>query len=261
MQLPTINAFWIGRHLGPIAIACLHSFVRAGHRVKLHVYEAPLDVSSKVELVDAAKLMPLELVQRHRRSQSYALASDLFRYEIQAAGLGIYVDCDCYCIQPLEASEYLMGLEDPSHICTAVLHLPSDSPLLADLRQIGQSKAFVPPWLKSKKRRWYRLRARMGFPVSIAEMPWGTAGPLALTYFARKHGVFSKAVAPDILYGLPKIYSDLLIEPDLMLKDFTTSRTKVIHLWNEYSRHLVGRAPPGSPLARIIEEGSAVSLA
>ena len=261
MQLPVINAFWIGPQLGPIAIACLHSFVKAGHRVKLHVYTAPSDAPAGIELVDAANLLSPSRIAVHRPSGSHAMTADLFRYEIQAAAQGIYVDCDCYCIRPIEEAEYIMGFEDQSYICNAVLRLPSDSPLLADMRRIGGQKAFVPPWLGRRQRRWYKLRARLGAPVALADMPWGTIGPLALTHFAQRHGVADRASAPDIFYGLPKIYADLLIEPDLTIENFATPRTRVVHLWNEYSKRLIDRAPPGSPIARLIEEGRSVPLA
>jgi len=62
-------------------------------------------------------------------------------------------------------------------------------------------------------------------------------------------------------YGLPKIYADLLIEPDLTIENFATPRTRVVHLWNEHSKRLIDRAPPGSPIARLIEEGRSVPLA
>jgi hypothetical protein len=112
LSLPVINAFWVGPKLGPVSRACLYSFVRAGHRVRLHVYENPSDVPYGVELADAAELMPKSMAMAHKETGSFALAADFFRYEVQAAEIGVYVDCDCYCLQPLEDAEYIMGWEN-----------------------------------------------------------------------------------------------------------------------------------------------------
>ena len=42
-DLPAVHAFWIGGPLGAMHTACLKSFIRAGHRTLLHVYDDPGD--------------------------------------------------------------------------------------------------------------------------------------------------------------------------------------------------------------------------
>jgi len=223
------------------------------------VYAKPSDVPKGIELADASRLMPRSKATAHAETGSFALAADFFRYEVQAAELGVYVDCDCYCVEPLEETEYLMGWESQSQLCPAVLRLPKHSPLLADLRTIGSVRAFIPPWLPRRRRRKLMLRAAIGMPVPLAKMPWGTAGPIALTYYAQKHGLADRALAPDILYGLAPGHAGLLLEPGLSIHHFATPRTRVIHLWNEYSRRSNRTPHPNSPLAKIIEEGMRIN--
>ncbi|BCP54237.1 hypothetical protein K32_28540 [Kaistia sp. 32K] len=255
MHLPVINALWIGPSLGPMHAACLHSFQRAGHRVRLHVYEDVAGVPKGIELSDGNDILPRSSLVRHTATGSYAIASDLFRYELLAADLGVYADCDCYCIRPIEDAEYIMGWEDGAHICSALLRMPADSELLRELRSIGKAKAFIPPWFDKRRKRRLRMRALLGAPVQIADMPWGTVGPVALTYYARKHSVDVHVLAADILYGLAPSRANLLLDPGLKMEDFLTPRTKVVHLWNEHLRHLCKTPPAGSPLEALVNEG------
>jgi len=254
MQIETINAFWIGPKLGPMTVACLRSFLRHGHRVILYVYDEPDDVPAGVELADAARFLPRERIRQYRKSGSHAFAANQFRYEALAAGVGLYVDCDCYCVRPVEVADYIMGWESHSHICNAVLKLPVGSPLLEEMRSIFGRKSFIPPWLPRKAKRRYRIRAAIGLPVALNDMEWGTTGPLGLTHYAREFGVADRASPPDAFYSLAPGHAKLLFEEGLTIHDLTTPRTRIVHLWNEYTRHLKAPAP-GSPLAQILAEG------
>lgn len=257
MQIETINAFWVGPKLGKMSVACLRSFLRHGHRVVLYVYDEPEDVPAGVRLEDASKFLPRESVRNYRKSGSYAFAANQFRYEALSAGIGLYVDCDCYCIRPVEVDDYIMGWESHSHICNAVLKLPPGSDLLRKMRSIFLQRAFIPPWLPKRVKRRYRFRAAIGRPVALSEMEWGTTGPLALTHFARQYDVADRASAPDFFYSLSPGHTKLLFEPGLTIDDLTTPRTRIVHLWNEYLRHIKTPPPHGSPLAQILREGEA----
>jgi hypothetical protein len=249
-----VNAFWIGPRLGPLSRACLRSFGRHGHPVILHVYEEPKDVPEGIVLADASRTLPRELAVAHR-SGSFAFAADRFRYELMARDAGLYVDCDCYCLRPVEDREYIFGWESRLEIGTAVLKLPAGSPLLASLAGIFTTPAFVPPWQRPRVQRRLRWRARLGMPLPMHRMAWGIAGPQALTHFARIHGVADRALPADILYPLALSHVDLLREPGLGITDLATPRTRVVHLWNEVLRHALTKpAPPTSPLRRILEE-------
>jgi len=253
---PVVNAFWIGRRLGALGRACLRSFLRHGHPVHLHVYEEPEDVPAGVVLHDGARIMPRSLAVPHRKTGSYALASDRFRYELMAAEAGIYVDCDCYCLGPLRSHDYMFGWESNEFIGAGVLKMPPDSDLLQALLHIFRTDGFIPPWLNESRQRRMRWRRLLGRPVELGDMPWGTAGPLAVSHYAKETGVADRAQPPDLYYPLSYYHARLLVDPHLTLDELITPRSEIIHLWNEYWRQAgIGNLPVGSPLALILAEG------
>jgi hypothetical protein len=245
---------WIGPQLGPIAAACLRSFARVGHRLVLHVYDPPSDVPVEVELEDASRTIPRDRIFRHSKTGSFAAFADLFRYELLANGAGIYVDCDVYCVRPLQHSDYLFGLEDDSKLNGAVLALPPSSPMLEALRGIARTPGFIPPWFPRRRRIPLQLRKLVGAPQKVADMRWGAIGPEALTYYAREFGVADRACPPDVLYPLDFRRVSLLFDPDLSLADLVTKRTTCIHLYAEMiRRHGKRSIPPTSPLGRMLK--------
>ncbi len=258
MSLPTANAIWIGPKLGPIHAACLRSFVRAGHRVVLHSYDPPSDVPSGVEVTDARGLMPESRIVRYEANGSPALFANLYRYEILKAGLGLYVDCDLYCVRPIEDEDYIFGWQDLRSLNNAVLKLPPACPLLAELCTLKDE--FIPPWSKSKEKQGLRLRRLLGRQLSVEKMPWGTTGPRALTWFARQHGLISKAAPIDVFYPVAMSHIGLLIDPDVSLDELITTRTRTIHLWSQMfvnkanllPSRIEDGVPPTSPLGQIL---------
>ena len=122
MPPATCNAMWIGGNLGPVSAACLASFVRQGHRVVLYCYDTPSDMPFGVELADAGAIIPSSRIFKHKQTGSYALFANLFRYELQRRDLGIWVDCDFYCVRPFSfAQEYVFGWQNKNEINNAVL--------------------------------------------------------------------------------------------------------------------------------------------
>lgn len=206
-----------------------------------------------IELADASKLLSRDRLITHRKTGSLALASDIFRYELMAEEAGIYVDCDCFCIRPLLDADLIVSEERDDFLGTAVLKLPSDSPLTEAMRAIGTSRAFIPPWEKRRRQRGYRLRAALGRPKPLTDMKWGTMGPLALTYYAKKFGLMQRALPSDVVYPVSYHHASLLRDPDISLDELITSRTRVVHLWNEIQRRTQMPPPQGSSLAGILE--------
>ena len=252
--LPIANAIWIGSELGPIQAACLRSFLRAGHRTRLHCYRKPVDVPKGVELADAGALLPESQLIRHKESGSYALFSDLLRYRILREGLGLYVDCDIFCIRPIEDENYIFGWSTPKAINGAVLKLPCDSPILTDLCNIDDG--FVPPWSSRRYKLRMRLCRMLGAPgAKLEELPWGSAGPVALTWYARHHELEHLAKSKDVFYPLGSKEMALLFDPTRTIDDLITPRTTAMHLYNEYFKRRfldVIPIPPSSPLGRMV---------
>ena len=251
MPLATINAVWVGPTLGRIHAACLRSFVRHGHRTVLHAYERPDDLPVGVELADASLLMPASRVVRHRETGSFALSSDLLRYELLRQGQGLYVDCDVFCLKPIEDAEFIFGWETRKYVNTAVLK--ATPALFEPLCRIKDARGFIPPWMTSATRRAYRWRALIGRPVGIEDMPWGSVGPKAVTWHLREAGLLHHARPFDVFYPLTFDRTKLLLDPDLSIEDLITHRTILLHLFNnELHKQASGDIPSSSPLGRML---------
>lgn len=249
-MLPTINAIWIGEVLGPVHAACLRSFMRHGHRVVLHIFDRPRDAPEGVEFFDATRLMQRSEIVAYKSNGSLALAANIYRYRILRAGLGLYVDCDVFCLKPFPADEIVFGKESDDKINNAVLALPSSHPAVDDLISASSDPYFIPWWVRPKRQRRLRLRKAFGFPVPISEQPWGTTGPQLLTRVVERHKLEKQARPIDAFYSNSFAHMDLLFDPGLSVSDLVTSRSLGLHL-NAHGikgRHI----PAGSPLDEII---------
>jgi hypothetical protein len=237
--------------------ACLKSVLRQGHRLALYCYAQPAGVPAGVELRDAAEILPENRIIRHK-SGSVALFANWFRYELQRRRLGTWLDTDAYLLKPLESERpYLYGEFEPGRINNGLIRIPADSPLLPPLIALFEERT-VPDWLPPRARvaAWWRLKTtgRSG----LSQMPWGSAGPQALTALAHRHGLAHLAEPPEVLY--PARWEDAawIRDPGVALEDVITPRTVSIHVWNERIKQFKHEpAAPGSFLARLQAEGAA----
>lgn len=251
-MLPVVNAIWIGPTLGPIHAACLRSFVRHGHRTVLHVYERPTDLPEGLNLADARRLLPKSRVIRHRQNGSPAIFGDLLRYELLAQGLGLYVDCDVFCLRPIEDEDYIYGWARPAFINNAVLKLPPDCPALATLRRMKDSRWRPLPWLSWKRRAYGYARSAIGAPVALEDLPWGSTGPVALTWCLKKHRLEIHA-QPIEAFNLLEYREAEMVNPERRLDDLIRPQTTLLHLFhNNLVKLGVRDIPPASPLGRLL---------
>ncbi|QAY75498.1 hypothetical protein [Sphingosinicella sp. BN140058] len=249
-------SLWIGPALGAVERACLRSMLRLGHEVTLYCYDAVAGVPRGVALRDASEIVLPERIIRHR-SGSVALFANLFRYELQRRALGTWVDLDLYLLKPLDGTHpYLFGAEEPGRYSNGVLRLPPDCPMLATLLTLFDERV-VPPWLPWRARmaaRWRLLRRKR---VGLSDMPWGSAGPAALTYLVNAHGLAHHALAPEILYPVHWREARWILDPSRTLERMTGPDTRSVHLYNELIKGFKeAPAPPGSFLARLQREGA-----
>ncbi|RKG33858.1 galactosyltransferase Lgt5 [Acinetobacter guerrae] len=237
-NLPVIHALWIGKKLGLISRSCLQSFVMRGHEVHLHTYGEIEDIPSGVIQVDANIIIPSDKIIQHNETGSYALFSDIFRYELMQKVDGIYVDCDVYCLKPLTIPKhgYLLGFEDDKLINGAVLRIPKNSDLLSSLLNAAYDPKFIPPWYSSSKQFKLKIKKFLGIGKTISDMPWGVIGPKAITYFVRKLNKTDLIQPIDIFYPVHYQCINQLCDSNLNINDITTARTSAIHLYNEMLR-------------------------
>ncbi|WP_439273454.1 hypothetical protein [Pseudochrobactrum sp. HB0163] len=227
-----VNTVWIGNELGTVHAACLRSFVRHGHDVVLHAYGRPHDTPEGVRLFDASKLMKEDEIVLHKKTNSLTLASDRYRYRILREGMGLYVDCDIYCVRPFIESDYAFGWHSDDTINNAVLNAPQGSAFLQQVLSASEDLYFIPPWFKKHKAAYARLRKALGIPMHISRHKWGTIGPSLITHCARQCNLLDKVSAIDVFYPLHWDQLDLLYERGLSVADLTTSRTLGVHLYN-----------------------------
>lgn len=255
MQNTPIHALWIGEKLGRISLCCLTSFVKQGHPVYLHTYGDIQDLPQGITICDANKIVGKEKIFKHKHTGSYAIFADIFRYELLKHVNGIYVDCDMYCLKPLNIPEhgYLFGLEDDNVINNAVLALPSNSLLLNRLTDIINHKNFIPEWYSDKAKKRLKFKDIIGLSKHISEMNWGVTGPEALTYYANDCQVNLLAQPIDIFYPIHYNRVSQLLTPDLSLNEVITNRTVAVHLYNEKLRQVdLTTLNPDSILAKML---------
>jgi hypothetical protein len=239
-MLPEIHALWIGTRLSEMTKCCLKSFVMRGHSVYLHVYENMENIPTGVTCVDANLIIPKDKIFKHKDTGSFALFSDIFRFELLKRVDCIYVDCDVYCLKPIELpkSGYLLGYESDSVINGAILKLPQDSEILNTLLEITHDPYFIPEWVERSVKKKLKFKKIFGPGVHISEMPWGVLGPTAITYYVNKLCLKDKVQPIDVFYPVHYSCIHLLLDPDLTIDDLVTSRTQCIHLFNEMFRKL-----------------------
>jgi hypothetical protein len=246
---------WIGPALGALERACLRSILRQGHPLALYCYDEPAGIPDGVEVRDAAEILPAEQIVRHRTG-SVSLFSNRFRYELLRREEGVWVDTDFYFLASLPNDRsYLFGCADDGMLGTGLLLLPPGSPLLPELLEPFEERS-VPRWLRLRPRAaaWWRLRTTGR--TQIAQMPWGSLGPQALTAAARRHGIEDYALPPEVLHPVHWPDAGWIRDPSVRLEDVTTPRTRAVHLYNEVVKSFKDRrAPAGSFLARLQEEG------
>lgn len=250
MGLAVVNTFWTGPRLGPIHAACLQSFLTHGHVVRLFAYDAPGDVPAGIEILPASEILPFASVRAYAEARHFELVSDLFRYRLLAAAAGLWVDADCLCVRAIEDDDYIFGRETSLGLNTAVLKLPATSPVLSALCSIAPG--FIPPWETRRRRSILRLRRMIGRPQGLELMTWGTAGPAAFSYYARRHGIDQLAAPSDVFYPIHWDHAERLCRADLTLADLITPRTKVVHLYTSVLKDRTFRhqqPEPGSPIA------------
>jgi hypothetical protein len=247
---------WIGPGLGRLERACLRSVLRQGHQVALYCYRPIANVPAGVEVRDAAQILPEDRIIRHRGG-SVALFANWFRYELLRRGLGTWVDLDFYLLKPLPMeTPCLFGWQQGGAVNNAVLRLPAESEILAELLAIFAERE-VPFWLSPAQRLAARARLLLSGRTGVSHMPWGSAGPHALTALARRHRKLDEALPAAAFHPVHHDEADWLRDPSRPLDAMIAPDTIGVHLWNEKIKAWKeAPAPPGSFLARLHEEGA-----
>lgn len=256
MTLPTIVSFWHGpmSWLEALSIA---SFRRQGHAVEVYSYEPVVGLPEGAVARDAAEVLPREKLVFYKGRGTPGVFSDYFRMSALRQRRGIYADLDVYCVKPLQGPpDYLMAYERPGSINGAVLHIPHDAPLLDDLLAIftDQKRPLLEPHLPPLRRLEVAARRLAGQRVAPEDMQYGATGPMALTYYVRRHGLGDKVLPSAALYPIPYEGIPALMLAGSSLDAAVTPETLAVHIWRS---QLTRRGRAEMPLP---EKGSALAV-
>lgn len=254
--LPSVNALWIGDTLNPIASACLVSFVNQGHIVNLYTYNPINNLPQNINICDGNQIIHHSKIIKHKKSGSYALFSDIFRYELlKHLNHGFYIDCDVYCLKPIYIPEhgYLFGYENGSIINGAILALPKDSELLLTLTNLANQDSFVPQWYSPYNKTRLKIKRLFGYARHISEMGWGVIGPSAITYYAKTLGVAKYAQPIEVLYPIQHHETHKLLDSNLTIDEVITKNSLCVHLYNETLKNIdFENLPNGCILSKML---------
>ncbi|MHA6691977.1 glycosyltransferase family 32 protein [Devosia sp. A449] len=255
--LPTIVSFWHGpmSWLEALSIA---SFVRQGHRVEVYSFDPVAGLPASAIARDAADVLPRDKLVFYKGKGTPGVFSDYFRMMALRQNRGVYADLDVYCVRPIEGPpDYLMAYERPGSINGAVLHIPADAPLLADLLSIftDTKRPLLEPHLPPFRRIEVAVRRLFGEKIAPEDMQYGATGPMALTHYMHRHGLVDAVLPSTVLYPIPYEGIPALMEPGSSVDAAIRPETLAIHLWrSQLTRR--GRAglpqpAPGSAMAEL----------
>ena len=257
MTLPTIVSFWHGpmSWLEALSIA---SFVRNGHRVEVYAFDPIANLPQGAIACDAADILPRDQLIFYKGKGTPGVFSDRFRMELLRQRRGVYADLDVYCVAPIEGPpDYLFAYERPGSVNGAVLHIPHDAPLLNDLIAIfdRDGRPLVEPHLSPLRRAEVAVRRLFGDPVPPEHMQYGATGPMALTYYVKKHGLADLVRPASTFYPIPYENIPQLMRAGSSVEPALRPDTLAIHLWRSQLTDR-GRADmpppePGSALAAL----------
>lgn len=178
-----LNTLWVEGPLSNLERICLASMLKQGHEVILYTYGKVSNIPKGIIVRSADDILPYDDSFRHNTTGSISLLSDYFRLALFKKEMGVWIDCDCYLLRPLEmpAHGYILGYE-VNTINSAVLHLPSNSQILNDMITACENPEKSPYWLDFRRATIKRLSHLVrGKKWHLSEMGWGIVGPVALS--------------------------------------------------------------------------------
>jgi hypothetical protein len=214
---PEFATFWHGP-LNAMAYGCLASFAHAGVGLRVYGYDDKIDLPGGVDWVDARRICPDQsLLQRYIAAGKPSLAkfADMFRYKLIRETGCCWFDTDIICLRKPDFSReaIVFGRQADAHgqslINNAVLKLPSDHPMLAEL--IGKAEDAVD-----------------------IDQSWGAIGPFLLTPLAAKYDIYRCARAFFHFYPIePEQFWKPLLPDYCESVVAATKEATFLHLWSE----------------------------
>ncbi|KSV61859.1 hypothetical protein N183_36885 [Sinorhizobium sp. Sb3] len=216
-RTPDFVSFWHGPMDG-LAYGCLASFPYYGARLRLYSYDHNIHVPPGVDLADAREICPdTSLTGRYiaEGKVEFAKFSNLFRYLVIRQTGCCWVDSDLLCLRAptFQHDEMVFGYqypkEHPQAMNGAVLRLPREHAVLADLIQVARAAVDL-------------------------DQRWGTIGPYLITTKFNESGLSQFASPAAEYYPLPPVdFWKMILPEGRESVEATTHASKLIHLWHK----------------------------
>lgn len=257
-----VGTLWIGGALSWMEQLCLKSFVDKGQKITLFSYEDIPNVPDGVIRRDGREIIDTDDFIKYEQKNSFALFADWFRLHMihQNPGM-IWIDTDVYCHQPMDyESDYVFGFELPGEhrVNNAVLGLPAESDMLAQMLAFTEDRNSIAPFLPKGRQARMRKLAAEGKPQHITAQPWGVWGPLMITYYVHALGLQEHVKPLNAFY--PITFRDRLkfLRRTAVARGLITDETTALHLWASNKRQLGnlhhGLPPDGSYLDHLVKK-------
>ena len=256
-----VGTLWIGGALSWMEQLCLKSFVDQGQKITLFSYEDIPNVPAGVIRRDGRDIIDTDDFIKYEQKDSFALFADLFRLHMikHCPGM-IWIDTDVYCHRPMDYdSDYVLGFELPGEhrVNNAVLGLPHDSEMLAQMLEFTENRYSIAPFLPQKKQDAFRKAAIKGKPVHVSQQPWGVWGPLMVTHYVHALDLTDKTQPLDAFYPITFRERHKFMRNADRAAELITENTTALHLWASNKRQLGnihhGLPPKGSFLQRLVK--------
>ncbi|MEX3636857.1 hypothetical protein [Paraburkholderia sp. BR14320] len=208
MRKARFASFWHGPELSPYEVACLSSFTQYGSEVALYSYEPIAGLPPGVAAKDATTILPRDSLNDFPICgvPSMQHFTDYFRFVMFTKTDEIWVDTDMLLLRDfdLNAKGDLIGRENQTSICNAILRLDPDQPRLHEAIE--------------------RIEAMKG-----TALKWGDTGPRLLTaVYGVKAGLPESLFYPVHFNDYYKVFLPRYFEECAAL----CSDTYTLHLWN-----------------------------
>ena len=239
-----LSTLWAEGSLSYIERLSIVSALYVGHSVSMYTYGGIENAPYGVDIRDAREIMPDNLLLKHKKKNSYALAADLFRIFLLKSGNHCWIDCDLVFQKPLNDDQFVLGWENEKTLNNAVLKLPSDCAVLDDILALAFSNPIIAPYWRPQKKAMQWVRWGLGGSRKLEDLELGLTGPRMLTIFGKKHGLANKALPAEVFYPNSWHNAEDALNPNVNLRERTTDKTVAVHLWNGRIRKYKDSPPP-----------------
>lgn len=213
IQSKTFFSFWIGQEMGPIEMASIFSFVKAGYSFELYTFDKLKYVPEGVTLLNAETYLSKSQYLKVLNKRNYISdVADYFRCLVMCKTGKIWVDLDVILLdKDFPFTETILGYESFCQANNAVFRFPKNSPILS--------------WMISEIEK---------NDFEVFEEGWGNGGPQLITRAATKFDLVKQVAKPSVFYPIHHSKITHLLLPDKRNRiEEKLKHAKTLHLFSQ----------------------------